>query len=163
MDDDGDNGDDNGGDEQPEELRDGQEVLDPPTQSEVDDDLVTAQDVIVLNQVGVGRSAVFVRFGGVGLIVIGVLGALAWAYTTYRIQDQLTDGTGPFGAGFSEGPTLAQRLDAVSSQFFLLVVPVLAIAIGLLLRLVADYAQVRVGASLTGYEVGDHFEPEPNE
>lgn len=54
------------------------------------------------------------------------------------------------------------RVDQFSTTYGL-VLPVVGVALGLALRLMADYTVVRVGGSLTGFEVGDQVPPEADD
>jgi hypothetical protein len=65
------------------------------------------------------------------LVVVGVLGVLAWAWFAFRTQLQGS----PFpGFGDSSEVSLAERLDLVASSFTQLVIPVGAIAAGRFLQ-----------------------------
>ena len=130
---------------------------------EVDDDLVTAADVETLNRAVVSRAAIFARFGGVCLIVAGAVGAVLWAWVTYR--QQVVGYEAIYGFDPPEAPplTVAQRADLFAEKLPMLLFASLTLGMGLLLRLIAEYTRVQVGISLTGYEEGDRFPPEPDE
>jgi hypothetical protein len=124
-------------------------------------DTVTAADITTTNAMMVARAAAFARIAGSALIVVGTIGALAWAWLTVRIQQRLSDV--PVSGGFyvdlgSGSPSLLDRIDVlVPSTVVLLMEVALAAGLGVLLRLCADYAVARTGGSLTGYQVGDEL------
>lgn len=111
---------------------------------------VTAEDIAWLNGRLLLRSAAFARYAGVGLVIVGAIGALAWLWATVRLQqdggqtgvfiiDQLTAG--------GEGLSFLDRLDLLGTWMRDLVLSALTIGAGLGLRLAADTAEDRVGAS----------------
>lgn len=122
------------------------------------DDMVTAQDVAVLNRAMVERAAAFARIGGTALIVVGALGLLAALWILVRGQQTVDAGGSIFGSGGTD-VELVDRIDLMSAQFSVVVAPGIALAAGLAVRLMADYTVGRSGGTLTGFEVGDHFPP----
>lgn len=78
-----------------------------------------------------------------------------------RNQQLLDDGgfvrVGTEMGGGGPEPTAKDRLDAFAPGFVNLVFAVLAIGAGAATRVLADYAQARVGSSITGFQVGDRF------
>jgi hypothetical protein len=116
---------------------------------------IEAADITVLNGRMVERAGAFARLAGVGLIVVGALGVLAWVWVVVRQQLMIDDDTpSPFGFG-GEDLSLVDRLDAFSQYVVYLVWSALAVAAGFGLRLAADFAVARTGGSLTGFLVGD--------
>jgi hypothetical protein len=109
----------------------------------------------------VARSGAFARIAGTALIVVGIIGAVAWAWSAVRTQQRLSGLPVPGGFdGFDLGqssPSLLDRIDAVPNGIVLLVSGALAVGLGVFLRLGADYAVARTGGSLIGYQVGDEL------
>jgi hypothetical protein len=121
-------------------------------------DTVTADDIATTNGMMVARSAAFARLAGTVLIVVGSIGAVAWAWFVVRTQQHLSGALVPGAFDLdSSSPSLLDRLDAVPGTVVLLVSAALAVGLGVLLRLGADYVVVRTGGSLTGYQVGDEL------
>jgi hypothetical protein len=124
-------------------------------------DTVTAADIATTNAMMVARAASFARIAGTALVVVGTIGALAWAWLTVRIQQRLSGV--PMSSAFdgldldSPSPSLLVRSDAVSGTATLLMGVALAVGLGVFFRLSADYAVARTGGSLTGYQVGDEL------
>lgn len=121
-------------------------------------ELVNLDDIGNLNRAAVERTAAIARLVGAGLLVIGAMAAVGWAWFAFRTQNN----AGPFGLNLDgdavvSGPTLADRIDLLVSSLGLLVTASVACAVGLLCRLAADYTQTRVGGSITGFRVGDSF------
>ena len=122
-----------------------------------DDDIVTEADVDDLNRASVERSAVIARMAGSTLVVVGGLGLAAWLWLAYRTQAHAT-GTPLFGFGDAPDASLADRIDLLANMFMVLLVATMATALGLLVRVVADFLQARIGGSVTGFRVGDRFD-----
>ena len=130
------------------------------TSSEADGDIVTSEDVIVLNRAVVARAAGFARLGGTAVLVVGALGLAAWVWVTVR-QQQMAEDTMVMVPG-REDLSFGQRVDLVANTYVYLIYAAVAVAVGVALRLVADYAVARTGGSLTGFEPGDTLpDPEP--
>lgn len=130
------------------------------TSSETGGDIVTSEDVIVLNRAVVARAAGFARLGGTAVLVVGGLGLAAWVWVTVR-QQQMAEDTMVLAPG-SEDLSFGQRVDLVANTYVYLIYAAVAVGVGLALRLVADYAVARTGGSLTGFEPGDTLpDPEP--
>ena len=128
-------------------------TIDPGTPGET----ATAEDIAELNRAAIERSAAFARIAGAVLLVIGVVGLVAWLWLTLRLQIRLDDmsiGSDPFGGGES-ATSFADRVDALVGYTETLVIAALAVGGGLGLRALADYMVARTGGSLTGYRVGD--------
>lgn len=125
-----------------------------------DENTITAEDVEWANRTMLVRAAGFTRNAGTVLRVVGAVGAAAALWTTVRYQQDIGD-----RSDFSGEPdvTLMDRLDQFSATYGLLVAPVIGVAVGLALRLMADYAVVRVGGSLSGFEVGHRLPPNPGD
>jgi hypothetical protein len=124
-------------------------------------DTITADDIDTTNAMMVARAAAFARLAGTALVVVGAIGTIAWAWFVVRTQQHLTGLPG--GSGFggldldSRSPSLLDRIDAVPGTVVLLTSAALAVGLGVLLRLGADYTVARTGGSLTGYQVGDEL------
>lgn len=118
----------------------------------VDDDVVTADDVVALNRASVERSAAISRLIGSGLVVVGAVVALAWLWTAVRLQQKIGD------ERFRSEDTGLDRLDLFAANLGPLALAALALGFGAALRLTADYTQTRVGGSTTGFVVGDRFD-----
>jgi hypothetical protein len=121
------------------------------------DEMLTADDITGLNRQAVARTAAFTRLAGTALVVAGAIATAAWLYLVVRQQQIVDDGEmfSPSLAVLSEDVSFAQRVDLLASQVTLGIWAVVAVGVGLGLRLVADYSVARTGGSLTGYEVGD--------
>lgn len=121
------------------------------------DDMLTADDITDLNRQAVVRTAAFARLAGTALVVAGAIAMAAWLYLVVR-QQQIVNGGDSFSPSLgvlSEDVSFAQRVDLLASQVTLGIWAVVAVGVGLGLRLVADYSVARTGGSLTGYEPGD--------
>jgi hypothetical protein len=121
-----------------------------------DSSTITGDDITRLNGRSVERAGAFTRLAGTALIVAGGVGVLAWLWLTVRQQQALND-TGS-GDGFEFGSSevsFANRIDALAGYVSLLLSAVLALGVGLGLRLVAEYSVARTGGSLTGFATGD--------
>jgi hypothetical protein len=123
---------------------------------------LTAGDITALNGQAVARAAAFARLAGTALAVAGAIGLAAWLWTAYRMQVRADDfgGLDPLLVGGAQTTseyevTAADRIDLFVSVVDLAIVAALAAAIGLGLRLIADYTVARTGGSLTGFEAGD--------
>jgi hypothetical protein len=114
----------------------------------------TAKEVARLNARAVTRGAAVARLAGTALIAAGVVAEAAWGWFTYRLQDELRDavavtlgvpntslGTASHGVG------LADRLDAMAMTIELAVLGMLAIALGVAIRLFATYTVARAGGT----------------
>jgi hypothetical protein len=121
------------------------------------DEMLTADDITGLNRQAVARTAAFTRLAGTALVVAGAIATAAWLYLVVRQQQIVDDGEmfSPSLAVLSEDVSFAQRVDLLASQVTLGIWAVVAVGVGLGLRLVADYSVARTGGSLAGYEVGD--------
>ena len=124
-----------------------------------DANTITAEDVEWANRTTLGQTAALTRIAGSVLVVVGVVGAAASLWTTVRYQQDFGDAVDFSG---EPGTSLLDRLDRFSITYGL-VLPAIAVALGLALRLMADYTVVRTGGSLTGFEVGDQVPPEKDE
>jgi hypothetical protein len=126
------------------------------TASDQNDEILTADDIAGLNRQAVIRAAAFTRLAGTGLVIAGAIALAAWLWLAIR-QQQVIDGDtfSPPLAGLTEDVSFTQRIDLLANQIILAIWAVVALGIGLGLRLVADYSVVRTGGTLTGYEVGD--------
>jgi hypothetical protein len=123
------------------------------------EEIVTRDDVVILNRAVVARAAVMARLVGSALIVLAAVAAAAWAWLVVRQQVTMDDESA-FSGGF-EDLSIGQRIDLFANILPYLVYAGLALGAGIGLRLLADYAQARTGGSLTGYEPGDTL-PDPD-
>jgi hypothetical protein len=124
------------------------------------EEIVTRDDVVILNRAVVARAAVMARLVGSALIVLAAVAAAAWAWLVVRQQVTMDDASSFSGGGF-EDLSIGQRVDLFANILPYLVYAGLALGAGIGLRLLADYAQARTGGSLTGYEPGDTL-PDPD-
>lgn len=122
-------------------------------------DLVTADDVAVMNGQTVARAAAFARLAGTGLIVVSGVTAIVWLWLTVRYELLVDDGSSS-GVGPSGDTSLAERLDLAAGLSQYLVYAAVVLGVGVGLRLLADYSVARTGGSLTGFEPGDLLPPE---
>ena len=124
-------------------------------------DVVTSEDVRDLNVMTLQRAGFFARVGGDVLVVVGAIGVVAWLWLIVRQQLEgggflaLTDGSG------GEGVSIGERLDAIAGTYGILLQAVLAVAVGLAVRLLAANLLSQLGVSLTGFEPGDPLAPDP--
>jgi hypothetical protein len=120
-------------------------------------DTVTAADISRLNQAGVTRAANLARLAGTGLLIVGGIGLLAWAWATLRglglLGDSYEDYSDDPGFGFDD------RIDLLASYTIVLACASLAAGLGVALRLAANYTVARTGGSLTGPRAGDPLAP----
>jgi hypothetical protein len=131
------------------------------------DDVITTEDVAWLNGRVVARSARNARLVGSVLIAVGVVGVVLNLWLNWRYQDRLeadspTELTSSLGPPQDPDVSLGDRLD-LFAQLYSLVVPVMAIGLGLGLQLVADYAVARTGGSLGTVAVGDRVPMGPDD
>jgi hypothetical protein len=126
-------------------------------------DRVTAQDVRNLNRASVERAAAIARLAGTAIICIGLVILLAWGWLLVRSQMNLEGGFFSFSFdGEPEDPGFKERLDAFASFTTVLAEAAVVTALGVGLRLLADYAQTRVGGTVTGFVEGDAFGDDPD-
>jgi hypothetical protein len=117
---------------------------------------ITAADVDDLNRASVERAAAIARLAGSLVVAAGAVGLLAWVWVSVRTQQNLGGFTLAFSDVASESdPDLAARIDGFVSSVGLLTSSALAVGVGLAVRLIADYAQTRVGGTVTGFVEGD--------
>jgi hypothetical protein len=125
-------------------------------QSEQNDEILTADDITALNRQAIVRAAAFSRLAGTALVIAGAIAMAAWLWLAVR-QQQIVDDA-EFSAPLSSldrDVSFVQRLDLLAGQVTLAMWAVVAVGVGLGLRLVADYSVARTGGTLTGYEPGD--------
>ena len=124
------------------------------------DDIVTAEDVVVLNRAVVARAAAFARVTGTALLVVAGLALAAWVWVLVRQQQAAEDSLVFVPTG--DDLTVGQRVDLFVNTLAYLVYAAVTGGVGVGLRLLADYAVARTGGSLTGFEAGDRLpDPEP--
>jgi hypothetical protein len=124
-------------------------------------DIITADDIGLLNRAVVTRAAAFARIAGTAVIVVGAVGVVAWAWLTVRHQIRLSAVDVPFGAS-STGLDLVDRVDIVVADVIFLLYAAFVVGVGVALRLAADYTVAGVGGSLTGFEPGDELPTAPD-
>jgi hypothetical protein len=128
--------------------------------TETTDDVITGEDLEWLNRRMVGRAADAVRAAGTVLMAVGVVGVAASVWLVWRIQQRLGDSTfDSFGEG--DDASWVDRFDGLANAYGTVVLPVIAVALGYGLRLVADYAVVRTGGQLGEFTAGDRVPPGP--
>jgi hypothetical protein len=124
------------------------------------DDIVTAEDVVVLNRAVVSRAAAFARVTATALLVVAGLALAAWVWVLVRQQQAAEDSLVFVPTG--DDLTVGQRVDLFVNTLAYLVYAAVTGGVGVGLRLLADYAVARTGGSLTGFEPGDRLpDPEP--
>ncbi|HEY3140515.1 MAG TPA: hypothetical protein VGJ86_05265 [Acidimicrobiales bacterium] len=117
---------------------------------------VSADDIADLNRSTVSRAAAFTRLLGTAVLVVGVIGLVAYLWVAVRQQQTLDDNSGGSGFGLGDGGlSLVERIDVFSQTIAYLLWSALVVGAGTVLRLTADYAVARTGGSLTGFQVGD--------
>jgi hypothetical protein len=136
-------------------------------------DILTADDITGLNRQAVVRAAAFTRLAGAALVIAGLVAIVAWGWILVRDQLRLddfdaidslgsmavespVDGSGPlfdFESAFDV--SFADRVDVLLGRLGFALTAVVAVGIGLGLRLFADYSVARTGGTLTGYQPGD--------
>lgn len=131
------------------------------------DDVITIEDVAWLNGRLVARSARNARIAGTVLLAVGVVGVVLNLWLNWRYQDRLESDTGgelssSFGPLSEPDVGWMERLD-LFAQLYGLEVPVLAIAVGFGLHLVADYTVARTGGSVGEVAVGDPVPTGPDD
>ena len=134
-----------------------------------DGETLTAGDITDLNRQAVVRAAAFTRLAGAALVIAGVLAITAWGWILVRDQLRLDDydgidlvadqtsGDEPPLFDFEDAfdVTFADRVDVLLGRLGFALTAVVAVGVGLGLRLAADYSVARTGGTLTGYEAGD--------
>jgi hypothetical protein len=149
------------------------------TASDQNDEILTADDIAGLNRQAVIRAAAFTRLAGATVLIAGVVAIVAWGWILVRDQLRLDDFDDfdpvaaesiEVGATVADSEplvdfetvfddafdvTFADRVDVLLGRLGFALTAVMAVGIGLGLRLVADYSVARTGGTLTGYEVGD--------
>jgi hypothetical protein len=119
-----------------------------------DPETITAEDVDELNRAALNRSAAIARWGGSALVVIGVLGILAWLWLTVRSQQE-ADPAQFLGGSEPSDVSLGERITLLTNYVTILVFAGLAVGLGLFLRVAADVGQIKAGGSITGLQVGE--------
>jgi hypothetical protein len=118
---------------------------------------ISESEIIELNSRAVERSSIIGRYLGSALLVVGSIGAIGWAWLTVRSQLNY----GPIGYGIGNldvpSPSFTERIDVAANGLSMLLAASVAVGVGMLLRVASDYAQARVGGSITGYRAGDAF------
>jgi hypothetical protein len=136
-----------------------------------ENEILTADDIAGLNRQAVLRAAAFTRLAGAALVVAGVLAIIAWGWILVRDQLRLDDyddlmlNPAPAESPVDSRPlidfagafdiTFADRVDVLLGRLGFSLTAVVAVGVGLGLRLFADYSVARTGGSLTGFEPGD--------
>ncbi len=122
--------------------------------------VITEDDIEGLNRRAVTRVIDATRVASVVLMVVGGLLALGWIWQVLRTQGVVGDsGSDGFSIVFvGEDLNVKQRVDALATTFTPLAFAALVAGLGTGLRMYCDVATLRIGASLTGWEVGDRIE-----
>lgn len=124
------------------------------------DDVITGEDLAWLNRRTIARAADATRTTGTVLMAVGAIGVAAAVWLVWRLQQEIgDDNVGLFGESQEAG--LTDRLDAFANTYATVLLPVMAIALGYALRLVADYAVVRTGGQLGEFALGDRIPAGP--
>jgi hypothetical protein len=120
-----------------------------------DDSTVTSEDVDDLNRQALDRSSAIARIGGTVLVIIGILGALAWLWLTIRAQQEAQPAEfDTFGDQAPPDISLGERITLVTTYLSMLLWASVAAGLGVFLRVVADAGQTYAGGSITGFQVG---------
>ena len=138
-------------------------MSDEPDPDADERDVITTDDIAVLNRGEVDRIAGLGSTASIALLAAGALVLAGWLWQLVRVQQQLESRT-TFASsdGFvpaSAGPDLVDRIDASMSSLGYLAFAAFVIAIALLLRVTCAYAQARVGGNTTGLEPGAPLPP----
>jgi hypothetical protein len=131
-----------------------------------DSQTITEEDVAGLNQRAVLRVADIARRCSTGLLVVAGVIALAWLWQTLRYQGVITDeNSGGFSISYlgDEDLTWKQRVDALTLTMSMLGFAGALAGIGVGLRVYCEVTTLRVGGSLTGWNVGDPIEDDEAE
>jgi len=88
---------------------------------------------------------------GAALIIVGAIALAAALWNDVRQQQQMDDRR---FTSFSDDPTFVDRVDLLANGF-IWELPVLAIGVGVGLRLIANYTVVRAGGSIVDVDAGD--------
>jgi hypothetical protein len=122
---------------------------------------LTTDDIADLNTDAVGRTAALTRYAATVVLAVGAVCTVGWLFYAWRVLRDLGT-TASFGSSANSGsPTLGDRFFTLIGTTTLLLLAALAVAIGLGMRLFADYAVARSGGSVTGAEVGDEVVVDP--
>jgi hypothetical protein len=129
--------------------------------SETTDDVITGEDLEWLNRRLVSRAAEAVRTAGTVLMAVGAVGVAVAGWLVWRLQQRLSEADSIGSFGERDEITWVDRVDGFANAFGTVVLPVIAVALGYGLRLVADYAVVRTGGQLGEFTAGDRVPPGP--
>jgi len=129
-----------------------------------DSPVITEADLEALNQRALVRILDRVRVATTVLFVIAGVAVFAWAWTQLRYQGVIGDNDeGGIGAAFGgEDPSLKARLDIISASFLQLVFAMGLAGVALGIRAYCEVATLNAGGTLTGWNVGDPIESEPD-
>jgi len=120
-------------------------------------EVITEDDVDELNRQALNRSSAIARLAGSALLVVGAITLLAWVWLVAKQQFDIDE----YGLGFDpsadDGPSLGDRLTLFSTTVTLLALGSIAVVFGFLVRMVADFGQLRAGGSITGAVVGQEI------
>jgi hypothetical protein len=120
---------------------------------------LTAEDIADLNADAVGRTATLTRYAATVVLAVGAVCTLGWLFYAWRVLRDLGT-TATFGST-SDSPTMGDRFFTLIGTSTLLLLAAMAVAVGIGMRLFADYAVARSGGSVTGAEVGDEVVVDP--
>jgi hypothetical protein len=129
-----------------------------------DSPVITDADVVALNQRALLRILHRVRLASTILLVIAGVAVLAWVWIALRNQGVIDDSDDEgFGAVFGgEDLSFKTRVDLLSSMIFQLVFALGLAGVALGIRAYCEVATLNAGGTLTGWNVGDPIESEPD-
>lgn len=92
------------------------------------------------------------RIAAWSLSAVGAAALVAWAWSVLRVQADVLNQYGSLTIGrgdiSSPSPSVGERIDLLADSFDTLVLAVLALCVGLFLRLATDYLVSRSGGDL---------------
>lgn len=124
-------------------------------------DTITEADLAGLNQRAVLRVVDLGRRASTALLVLAGVLALAWAWQVLRSQGVIGADEGDLSRYVFVGEDLdtTDRVDLLSATITSLGIAGMVAGLGIGVRVYCEATAERVGASLTGWRVGDPVEP----
>lgn len=127
-----------------------------------DSDTFTQEDIDSVNGSTNRRAAQIAYVVGAGLVVVGIVGAIAWVWIAIRQQVRIADG-GSFSFSQDGTADLGDRIDVFATTLGLLLEAALVLSAGVAIRVLSGVFLAREGVSLTRLTVGDPFPGAPEE
>src|SRR5207248_3005737 len=116
---------------------------------EDDSDQVTAEDVAYFNREAMRDLAVKGRIAGLAVMIIGVVGGLAWLWVTIRTQQHVLGRGFTFGPGSRNGGVpFTARVDSIAATIGILLSSALSVGVGTAILLVSNHLTVVHGGTL---------------